>query len=166
MYSKCGDIYSARFLFDVISYQTCVSWTAMINGYIERGYMDEGLALFNEMEATSEKPDVVTMLALISGCGQMGSLELGKWLHSYSIAKGLKDHVVVFNALIDMYAKCGSIDEARQLFYNLTDKTVVSWTTMITACALNGDFDEAHGLFSMMVDLGMRPNHITFLVYH
>ncbi|XP_028755117.1 pentatricopeptide repeat-containing protein At4g19191, mitochondrial isoform X2 [Neltuma alba] len=163
MYSKCGDIHSARFLFDAMSCRTCVSWTAMINGYVEKGYMDEGLTLFNKMEATSEKPDPVTVLALISGCGQTGALELGKWLHTYSISKGLKDDVVVCNALIDMYAKCGSINKARELFYNLTDKTVVSWTTIITACALNGYVNEALGLFSMMVDLGMRPNHITFL---
>ncbi|KAI9117081.1 hypothetical protein K1719_012080 [Acacia pycnantha] len=163
MYSKCGDIHSARFLFDAMPYRTCVSWTAMINGYVEKGYMDEGLTLFNKMETTSEKPDLVTVLALISGCGQTGAIELGRWLHTYSISKGLKDDVVVCNALIDMYAKCGSIDEARELFNSVTDKSVVSWTTMITACALNGDVKEALDLFSMMVDLGMRPNHITFL---
>ncbi|XP_054792453.1 pentatricopeptide repeat-containing protein At4g19191, mitochondrial-like [Prosopis cineraria] len=163
MYSKCGDIHSARFLFDAMSYRTCVSWTAMINGYIEKGYMDEGLALFYKMEATGEKPDLVTVLALISGCGRTGALDLGRWTHAYSISKGLKDNVVVCNALIDMYAKCGSIDDAREVFHNLTDKTLVSWTTMITACALNGNVNEALDFFAVMVDMGMKPNHISFL---
>ncbi|KAK7358923.1 hypothetical protein VNO77_00864 [Canavalia gladiata] len=163
MYSKCGDTNSARVLFDSLSGRTCVSWTVMISGYAEKGYMSEALTLFNAMEANGEKPDLVTLLALISGCGQTGALELGKWIDSYSINKGLKDNVVVCNALIDMYAKCGSFNDAKELFYTMVNRTVVSWTTMITACALNGDVKDALNLFFMMLDMGMKPNHITFL---
>ena len=163
MYSKCGDVHSARFLFEGMSDRTCVSWTVMISGYAEKGYMDEALTLFNTMEDTGEKPDLVTVLALISGCGQTRLLELGKWTDKYSINKGLKDNVVVCNALIDMYAKCGSFNDAKELFYSMANKTVVSWTTMITACALNGDVKEALDLFFMMVDMEIKPNHITFL---
>ncbi|XP_027367218.1 pentatricopeptide repeat-containing protein At4g19191, mitochondrial [Abrus precatorius] len=163
MYSKCGDVHSARFLFDGMSDRTCVSWTVMISGYAEKGYMSEALTLFNTMEATGDKPDLVTVLALISGCGQAGALELGKWIDNYSINKGLKDNVVVCNALIDMYAKCGSFNDAKELFYTMVNRTVVSWTTMITACALNGDVKDALNLFYMMLDMGMKPNHVTFL---
>ncbi|KAL1307209.1 hypothetical protein HN51_049183 [Arachis hypogaea] len=163
MYSKCGDVHSARLLFDGMSIRTCVSWTVMISGYAEKGYMDEALTLFNTMEATGENPDLVTVLALISGCGQTGSLELGKWIDNYSINKGLKENIVVCNALIDMYAKCGSLNNAKELFYSMANKTIVTWTTLITACALNGDVKDALDLFLVMVQMGMKPNHITFL---
>ncbi|KAK7247482.1 hypothetical protein RIF29_42365 [Crotalaria pallida] len=163
MYSKCGDVCSARFLFDSMSDRTCVSWTVIISGYAEKGCMNEALTLFNTMDATGENPDLVTVLALISGCGQTGALELGKWIDKYSTENGLKNNVVVCNALIDMYAKCGSFNDAQELFYNMPNRTVVSWTAMITACALNGDVKDALHLFFMMVDRGMKPNHITFL---
>ncbi|KAG5136610.1 hypothetical protein JHK82_021341 [Glycine max] len=163
MYSKCGDVHSARFLFNGMSYKTCVSWTVMISAYAEKGYMSEAMTLFNAMEAAGEKPDLVTVLALISGCGQTGALELGKWIDNYSINNGLKDNVVVCNALIDMYAKCGGFNDAKELFYTMANRTVVSWTTMITACALNGDVKDALELFFMMLEMGMKPNHITFL---
>ncbi|KAK7318546.1 hypothetical protein RJT34_03249 [Clitoria ternatea] len=163
MYSKCGDVHSARFLFDVMSDRTCVSWTVMISGYAEKGHMSEALTLFNAMEAIGEKPDLVTVLALISGCGQTGDLELGKWIDNYSTNKGLKDSAVVCNALMDLYAKCGSFDDAKELFYTMTNRTIVSWTTMITACALNGDVKDALNLFFVMLDMGMKPNHVTFL---
>lgn len=163
MYSKCGDVHSARFLFDGMFDKTCVSWTVMISGYAEKGYMSEALALFNAMEAAGEKPDLVTVLALISGCGQTGTLELGKWIDNYSTNKGLKDNVAVCNALIDMYAKCGSFSDAKELFYTMANRTVVSWTTMITACALNGDVKDALDLFFAMLEVGTKPNHITFL---
>ncbi|XP_047155057.1 pentatricopeptide repeat-containing protein At4g19191, mitochondrial [Vigna umbellata] len=163
MYSKGGDVQSARFLFDCMSDKTCVSWTVMISGYAEKGFMSEALTLFNAMEASGEKPDLVTVLVMISGCGRTGALELGKWVDNYSINKGLKDNVVVCNALIDMYAKCGSFNDAKEVFYGMANRTVVSWTTMITACALNGDVIDALDLFFMMLEMGMEPNHITFL---
>ncbi|KAK9285920.1 hypothetical protein L1049_025121 [Liquidambar formosana] len=163
MYSKCGAIDSARYLFDSMSSRTCVSWTAMIGGYAEKGDLDEALTLFYAMEAVGEKPDLVTVVSLISGCGQTGALELGRWVDSYAISNELKNSVVVCNALIDMYMKCGSINDAREIFYTIPERTVVSWTTMIAGCALNGEFKEALDLFFSMVELGLKPNHITFL---
>ncbi|KAH0992436.1 hypothetical protein GBA52_003919 [Prunus armeniaca] len=163
MYSRCGDILSSRFLFDGMSNRTCVSWTAMISGYADKGDLNEALRLFHAMEAAGEKPDLVTVLSLVSGCGQTGALELGKWIHNYAFSNGLRDSIVVCNALIDMYAKCGNINSARELFYVLPVRTVVSWTTMIAGFALNGNYEEALDLFCLMVDLDLKPNHLTFL---
>ncbi|KAJ0247079.1 Pentatricopeptide repeat-containing protein [Hirschfeldia incana] len=164
MYSRSGDICSARRLFDVMSYRTCVSWTVMISGYTEKGDMDEALALFHAMDKTGVSPDLVTLLSLISGVGRFGSLEIGRWVDARAESNGLKrDNVMVCNALIDMYAKCGSVIEARDIFDNMSEKTVVTWTTMIAGYALNGVFHEALVLFKTMIDFDYKPNHITFL---
>ncbi|PRQ48920.1 putative tetratricopeptide-like helical domain-containing protein [Rosa chinensis] len=163
MYSKCGDILSARFLFDGMHDRTCVSWTAMISGYAENGNLNEALELFHFMEAAGEKPDLVTVLSLISGCGHTGALDHGKWIHNYAFSNGLRDNTVVCNALIDMYAKCGNINNARELFYTLPVTTVVSWTSMIAGYALNGQYKEALDLFYLMLETGMKPNRLTFL---
>ncbi|KAL4318967.1 hypothetical protein GQ457_18G001320 [Hibiscus cannabinus] len=163
MYSKCGDVISARLLFDSMSDRTQVSWTVMISGYAGKGNMDEAMSLFLAMEKAGETPDLVTILSLLSGCGQTGSLELGKWIDNYSESKRLKEDVMVCNALIDMYSKCGSICEAQEVFHAMPEKTVVSWTTMISGCAMNGQFEEALDLFRQMRDLGFKPNHVTFL---
>ncbi|KAM6563715.1 hypothetical protein CsatB_023713 [Cannabis sativa] len=163
MYSKSGDIVSARLLFDNMPCRTCVSWTVIISGYAEKGDLDEALRLFHAIEAAGEKPDSVTVLSLISGFGQTGALELGKWIHSYAFSNGLRHNTVVSNALIDMYAKCGSMNDARDLFSIMPEKTLVSWTTMIAGCALNGEVKEAFDHFNSMVSSDMKPNHITFL---
>ncbi|KAL7192520.1 hypothetical protein ACSBR2_024368 [Camellia fascicularis] len=165
MYSKCGDIDSARYVFDSMmdTDRTCVSWTAIIGGYAEKGDLDEALALFHSMQAAGQTPDCVTLLYMISGCGQTGALETGRWIDNYAMSNGLKNNVMVCNALIDMYAKCGSIRDARELFCTMPERTIVSWTTMIAGCALNGEFKEALDLFSVMLELGLKPNHITFL---
>ncbi|KAE8664128.1 Pentatricopeptide repeat-containing protein [Hibiscus syriacus] len=143
---------------------TFVSWTVMISGYAAKGNMDEAMSLFFSMEKADETPDLVTILSLLSGCGQTGSLELGKWIDDYVESKGFKDDVMVCNALIDMYSKCGRICEAREVFHAMPEKTIVSWTTMISGCAMNGQSEEALDLYDRMRGLGFKPNHITFLV--
>ncbi|KAJ4950321.1 hypothetical protein NE237_027153 [Protea cynaroides] len=163
MYSKCGDIDSARYLFNTMYERTCVSWTAMISGYAEKGNLDEALTLFYDMEAAGEKPDLVTVVALLSACGQTGALETGRWINLYAMSKGLRENVIVCNALIDMYAKCGSMEDAHELFQTLPERTIVTWTTMIAGYALNGESTEALCFFSQMIKLGLKPNHITFL---
>ncbi|GMH29655.1 hypothetical protein Nepgr_031498 [Nepenthes gracilis] len=152
-----------RQLFESMLWRTCVSWTAMISGYADKGDIDEALALFSGMEAAGEKPDMVTVVSLLSGCGQTGSLELGRWLENYALSNGFGDCVRVSNVLIDMYMKCGCINNAIILFYSMPQKTVVSFTTMISGCALNGEIVEALNIFFRMVKLGLNPNHITFL---
>ncbi|KFK28587.1 hypothetical protein AALP_AA7G016600 [Arabis alpina] len=164
MYSKSGDTCSARLLFDAMPSRTCVSWTVMISGYAEKGDMDEALALFNSMTKTGVKPDLVTLLSLISGCGKFGLLDIGKWIDARADSCGGKrENVMVCNALIDMYSKCGSIPEARDIFDSMSEKTVVTWTTMIAGYALHGIFLEALELFDKMIVLDYKPNHITFL---
>ncbi|KAK5839320.1 hypothetical protein PVK06_008097 [Gossypium arboreum] len=163
MYSKCGDVNSARLLFDCMSDRTHVSWTVMISGYAEKGNINEAMSLFFSMEKVGETPDLVTILSLLSGCSKTGSLELGKLIDSYAKSKEFKDNIMVCNALIDMYSKCGSILEAKEVFHAMREKTIVSWTTMISGCAMNGQFEEALDLFHQMRSLGLKPNHITFL---
>jgi pentatricopeptide repeat protein len=65
-------------------------------------------------------------------------------------------------ALIDMYAKCGSIEIARQLFDKMPKRDVVSWSAMIAGYGMHGHGEDALALFSQMQQTGMKPNHITF----
>ena len=163
LYSKCGEIEAAQYCFDSLSKRTCVTWTALISGYAKVGEINRAFALFHGMEASGEKPDAVTVVAILSVCSQTGNLELGQSMNQYTISNGLEGNVVVCNALIDMYAKCGSMADASRLFYKMHNRTIVSWTAMIMGYAMNGQFREALDLFSEMLGLGIEPNHVTFL---
>ncbi|CAO2833042.1 unnamed protein product [Amaranthus hypochondriacus] len=163
MYSRCRDLDSVSHLFQTMSYRTCISWTVIIGGYAAMGCLDKAYSLFLDMQAAGEKPDVVTLLSLLSSCGQYSSLELGRWLDDYASSNGLKGSVVVCNAIIDMYSKCGDVEKAKVLFRSMPSKTIVSWTTMLYGLAMNGQFSEALELFFTMIEQGLEPNHVTFL---
>ncbi|XP_022724668.1 pentatricopeptide repeat-containing protein At4g19191, mitochondrial isoform X2 [Durio zibethinus] len=185
VYAKCGDLASAKKVFDEIdAVRTVISWNSMIAGYAHFENFANAFDLYRRMLVDGIKPDASSIVSLISscvqpealfqgmqihshgiqlGCGKTGSLELGKCIDSYAKSKGFKEDAMVCNALIDMYSKCGSICEAREVFRTMPERTIVSWTTMISGCAVNGEFEVALDLFHQMRGLGFKPNQITFL---
>ncbi|KAK9273756.1 hypothetical protein L1049_018566 [Liquidambar formosana] len=82
MYAACGNINSARAIFDKMGQRNQVVWTSMICGYAKNHYPKEALFLFNEMEREGHDPDEVTMVTLLSACAELRDLEFGKKLHS------------------------------------------------------------------------------------
>ena len=66
-----------------------------------------------------------TFTNILSVPASITTLEQGKQLHTYSTKVGFKPWVVVGNTLIDMYAKCGSIDEACIVFKEMPKQDMI-----------------------------------------
>ncbi|KAM0966399.1 hypothetical protein ACFX2C_022162 [Malus domestica] len=162
-YSKLGRVEDARLIFDQIVEKDLVCWSAMISGYAESDRPQEALRLFAEMEASGLRPDPVTMLSVISACGQLGALDQAKWVHLYVDKNGFGRVLSVNNALIDMYAKCGNLEKATEVFENMRRRNVISWTTMISAFAIHGEASNALNFFNQMKDENFEPNWVTFV---
>lgn len=97
------------------------------------------------------------------GCAQLGALEQGKWIHGYIDENRITVDAVVATALIEMYAKCGLIEKALEIFYELREKDAASWTSIICGLAMNGKINKALELFSQMISGGAKPDDITFI---
>ncbi|KAJ7528005.1 hypothetical protein O6H91_16G079900 [Diphasiastrum complanatum] len=164
MYAKCGCTEDARELFDNMSERNVVSWNAMIAGYAQNGLGKEALALYEQMKQEGVQPDNVTFALLLNACASLAALEQGKRLHSEIIERGFQLDVVVGNTLVDMYAKCGCTEDARELFDNMSERNVVSWTAMIAGYAQHGLGKEALALYEQMKQEGMQPNNVTFVL--
>ncbi|KAL3843645.1 hypothetical protein ACJIZ3_001048 [Penstemon smallii] len=162
-YVNCGRLEEARALFDKSPVKDLVLWTAMINGYVQYNQVDEAMALFRDMQMDRVNPDKYTLVALLTGCAQLGALEQGEWIHSYLEENGISIDAVVGTALIEMYAKCGCLDKSMKIFHHLKQKDTASWTSIICALAMNGNPTKALRLFSEMIEVGFRPDDITFI---
>ncbi|KAJ4968544.1 hypothetical protein NE237_015245 [Protea cynaroides] len=68
MYSKCGQLDDAHWIFDSISWKNSVCWTAMISGYARNGRSSEAIELLQRMPVK----DLFSWTALISGIVQSG----------------------------------------------------------------------------------------------
>eukprot|EP01018_Ginkgo_biloba_P021979 Gb_15129 [translate_table: standard] len=162
MYAKCGSIENARKMFDRNPQISLVSWNAMISGSTVNGFGDEALKYFRKMQHVGMKPNSVTMSSVLSACAHLAALELGKDIHDYIIKSGFESDIIIGSALVDMYAKCGSIEDACNVFDRMSQRNLVSWNTMIAAYAMHGHGKEALALFYHMQQVGTRPDHITF----
>eukprot|EP01018_Ginkgo_biloba_P014303 Gb_06899 [translate_table: standard] len=163
MYAKCGNIEVARQLFDTMSTRDVVSWNVMISGYAQNGHAPEALTLFHKMQLQDVKPNSVTMVSVLPACAHLAALQQGKWIHDFIIRSGLETDVSVGTALIDMYAKCGNLNVACQLFEEMSKRDVVLWNTMITGYGMHGNAKDALALFVQMQRTLVKPNHVTFI---
>lgn len=111
------------------------------------------------------EPDKITMVGVLSACAAVGALDLGVWLDRYASGKDLHKNVYVGTALIDMYAKCGNLGRAVEVFDIMPLKNIVCWNAMISALAFHGRGQEAISLFLRMrnQEKEAHPNDITFI---
>ncbi|XP_042476612.1 pentatricopeptide repeat-containing protein At2g20540 [Macadamia integrifolia] len=162
-YARLGQLKRARSIFDSMADKTIISWTTLISGYTWIGCYTDALDVFRQMQFVGIKPDEISIVSILPACAQLGALELGKWIHAYADKNGLLKNTFICNALIEMYAKCGSIDEASHLFSKMSYRDVISWSTMIGGLANHGKALEAIELFAEMKRDQVAPNSITFL---
>ncbi|XVF13835.1 hypothetical protein REPUB_Repub09cG0002600 [Reevesia pubescens] len=163
MYAKCGRFEEAEKIFRSLANRSTVPWTALISGYVQKGLHEEGLNLFNEMHKAGVRADQATFASILKASANLASLSLGKQLHSFVIRSGFKSNVFSGSALLDMYAKCGSIKDAIQLFQDMPERNIVSWNALISAHAQNGDGEATLESFEKMVQSGFQPDSVSFL---
>jgi len=166
LYGACGLFESAHRVFDEIPVRerNLVSWNSMLNGFAANGRPNEVLTVFREMMDVDFAPDGLTMVSVLTACAEIGALALGRRVHMYLAKVGLVGNSHVGNALIDLYAKCGSVDDARKVFGEMgTGRTVVSWTSLIVGLAVNGFGKEALELFGVMEREKLVPTEITMV---
>ncbi|KAH9322901.1 hypothetical protein KI387_017540, partial [Taxus chinensis] len=162
MYGKCGCIEDARQKFDEMPVRDVVSWSALIAGYVQNGDGKEAWELFYGMQHNGTKPNEYTFASILNAETGLADLEQGKRIHACICKFGLEFHVVLGSALVDMYAKCGSLEDAQHVFDEIPQRNVVTWTTMIAGQAEHGNVEEALRVFLQMQWAGIEPNEFTF----
>ncbi|OVA10018.1 Pentatricopeptide repeat [Macleaya cordata] len=163
MYSKCGVIEEARLVFDKMPTRDLITWTVMISAYAECGIPNESLVLFDRMREEGVVPDKVTMVTVVFACAKLGAMNKAKLIHEYILRKNFTFNVILGTAIIDMYAKCGSVEAAREIFDGMRERNVVSWSAMIAAYGYHGYGRKALELFPLMLQNGVTPNRISFV---
>ncbi|KAM6567649.1 hypothetical protein CsatA_026777 [Cannabis sativa] len=164
LYSKCGALKQATFVFDRMEKRNVVTWTAMLVGLTQNGLAEEALKLFHQMQVEGVVANSVTLVSLVQSCAHLGCLRKGRSVHAHLIRCGYAFDVVHMTALIDMYAKCGKIRPAELIFNEGSIfEDVIIWNSMITAYSIHGHGDKAVELYRKMMVEGVEPNETSFL---
>ncbi|KAK8914422.1 Pentatricopeptide repeat-containing protein [Platanthera zijinensis] len=163
MYAKCGSIDNARRVFDLSPDRDVVSWTAMIGRYFDGGRTVEGLELFSQMLSLGVRPNDFTFAAVLDSCSDLASEGLGRQVHGHMLRVGFHPSSFAATAILDMYSKCGNIEMANIFFKRIPNPDLVAWTSILFGFAQNGLPMEAFRYYELLLETGMKPDHITFV---
>lgn len=177
MYAKCGTLLEAENVFSLLSLHSVVLWNAILSAYVERGQVEKVLWLYRQMQLLGMKPDHLTIVFSLQACrilaereaafsmqGQStkdGPLKIGRALHAAAQSKGFTESVFVGTTLVNVYGKCNSIVDAEEVFSSMSQRTVVSWNSMLSAYVEQGHVGKALLLYRQMQEDGVTPDQQT-----
>ncbi|KAK7392987.1 hypothetical protein VNO78_21437 [Psophocarpus tetragonolobus] len=158
-----GNIHDAGKVFEQIEPKNIVAWTAMLVGYAQAGETDEAAKIFHQLTKEGIKPNEYTFSSMIKACtAPAASAELGKQFHACAIKMRFNNHLSVSNSLVTMYAKRGDIDSAHEVFKRQKERSLVSWSSMISGYAQHGQAKKALEVFEEMLNRNMEMDAIAF----
>ncbi|KAL0397478.1 UNVERIFIED_CONTAM: Pentatricopeptide repeat-containing protein [Sesamum calycinum] len=102
----------------------------LICGYCESSFYEESIRLFLEMVGNFE-PDILTITTVLRACTYVRNLKLGRYVHEYMVSNGYECDTVASNIIINMYAKCGDLLHASEVFENMGSQDLVSWNSLL-----------------------------------
>ena len=68
---------------------------------------------------------------LLHRCIKTGNLSTAKALHAHMVKNGANVDMFVATSLVNVYMRCGASQDARNLFDEMPEKNVVTWTAQI-----------------------------------
>uniref|UniRef100_A0ACD5XDY2 Uncharacterized protein n=1 Tax=Avena sativa TaxID=4498 RepID=A0ACD5XDY2_AVESA len=161
--AKTKDITFLREVFDDMRFRGIIAWNAMLSIYAFNELHVKAVELFMRMEKDGVEPDAVTLATVLPSCGEVSAFSLGKRIHEIIKRKRMCPNMLLENALMDMYANCGSLKDAREVFDSMSARDVISWTSIISAYGTRGHGMEAINLFESMRGQGLEPDSIAFV---
>ncbi|KAA0044055.1 hypothetical protein IC582_009484 [Cucumis melo] len=161
-YMVHGFVNQAMDLFRELERPRLPTWNAVISGLVQNNRQDGALDIFRAMQSHGCRPNTVTLASILPIFSHFSTLKGGKEIHGYAIRNTYDGNIFVATAIIDSYAKCGYLQGARQVFDQLKGRSLIAWTSIISAYAVHGDANVALSLFYEMLTYGIQPDQVTF----
>eukprot|EP00250_Pteridium_aquilinum_P022553 c25410_g1_i4 orf=894-3218(+) len=136
---------------------------AEIAGYTLHEQYILAFECFGKMQDMGMEANKVTFSCIFNVCGALEALEQGRLIHGKLLRHDIPLDVILKNTLVDMYARCGSLEDAYEVFDNFPDRDAVSWSAIITGSAQHGHNVLALELFAKMQQAGVMPDRILYV---
>lgn len=163
MYARSGKMEEARKAFEILFEKNLISYNILVDAYAKNLNSDEAFDIFNQIENSEMGVDAFTYASLLSGAASVGAVGKGEQIHARLLKSGFESNQLIRNALISMYSKCGNIVAAFQVFNDMEDRNIISWTSIITGFAKHGLAQRSQEMFKQMLLAGVKPNDVTYV---
>ncbi|XP_008806919.1 pentatricopeptide repeat-containing protein At5g48910-like [Phoenix dactylifera] len=166
MYSKCGDVTSARQTFDRIRDRGVDLWNAMIAGLGLNGKGKEALELFDTMLSEGLKPDDMTFIGVLCGCSHAGLVNEGMaCFEAMSQVHNVTPKVEHYSCMVDLLGRAGLLQEALELIRNMpVEANGRVWGSLFGACRIHGDVELGETVGKLLIESEPgTPGHYVLL---
>lgn len=160
-FCKAGSLGDAQELFLKMPERNTVSWNTLITALVRNGQEEKALGVYDAMVLEGLVPTHFTLASVFSACGALLAVEHGRRCHGLVIKIGLEENMYVGNALLCMYAKCGLIRDATQVFGDMAEPNEVTFTAMMGGLKQTDRVTEALEMFRLMCRKGVRIDSVS-----
>ncbi|KAH7331610.1 hypothetical protein KP509_20G043000 [Ceratopteris richardii] len=107
--------------------------------------------------------EAASVLVLLKEATEQRELKKGKFLYAEAVNRGLlSTNVFLGSCFINLYAKCGALENAQEVFDELPLQNIVSWNALIAGYAKHGHYTKVLTCFNQMQRAGVLPDAMTF----
>ncbi|XP_015073891.1 pentatricopeptide repeat-containing protein At1g19720 [Solanum pennellii] len=128
----------------------------------KNGRLSEAITTLESISQYGYKVKTETFSRLIESCINEKSLYLGRKLHKEMNILLEKVDPFIETKLLGMYSKCGSLQEAYEMFDKMRKRDLFAWSAMVGACSRDSRWSEVMELFYMMMGDGVLPDSFLF----
>ncbi|CAH9096341.1 unnamed protein product [Cuscuta europaea] len=143
MYSRCGFLDVASFVFQNMKKRDPAAWNAIIMAQAHHGSAVEALTLFDVMVQDGFEPDHITFMGLLAACAHSGMVHKG-WEYFYSMQKrwNLEPKQEHYVYMVDLLGRSGSLTEAVEFVKQLPADVVPMYAreTLLSSCRVYDDY--------------------------
>eukprot|EP00257_Ricinus_communis_P021958 XP_015581556.1 pentatricopeptide repeat-containing protein At1g08070, chloroplastic [Ricinus communis] len=150
-------------IFDNIDGPDSSAYNIMIRAFTLKRSPQKALAFFKQMLEEAVAFDEFTFPCTLKACSRLRGRKEGKQIHAQIVKYGFGSNCIVLNTLIHMYANCGEIEIARNMFDGMSERDIFAWNSMFSGYVKSGYYEDTVRLFEEMRELGVGFNDITLI---
>ncbi|KAF8400242.1 hypothetical protein HHK36_013539 [Tetracentron sinense] len=164
LYAEFDDLNSAVSVIKALPQPNTHIWNSIVKDHVDTGLFGAALFLYREMRELGVPHDGFTFPLVNRAISSLQNhLRYGEMIHCLAIQMGFGSDVYFCNTLIEVYVKYGCISSARQLFDEMPQRDLVSWTSMISGYVWERSIAKSFRLFHEMRSK-LEPGPVTLVI--
>lgn len=139
------------------------SFQRRVEGLCEEGFLNEALQAVRLLDQQGLQVSSNMLYCILQGCMAKKDLAAGREAHHLIVKTGFQSNLFLGRTLIRMFALCGALSDANDVFHQLTKPDVSAWTAIISVNSKLGQDDQAAKLYQQMQESSVAPDGHAFV---